>query len=311
MASFADTNAAAVENQVWDTQVLQARFGKAVISKVILNKSELVSDSGQIIHIPIKPRFSGGDVTQSTGAFTPEAPTLTDVQVNVNTWKYVSVEIVEKTSKQSIVTLETELPSQFGERLAEFYDIDLANLFGSFTGFDGVTGGLGLGTPGTGIDFDDSTATAAVAFLRRRNIPLDGLSWILPIEAWYYGWLLKERLTTAYATGLDKSVIITNSRQPIFGIPAMESNLLNGTTAVDDSSVSLNPASGPNVAGTTAAFLVHKEAMAIAMQINNKYRRYDAAPAGRLANGIVASELYGKQVVRANHALPIYVRNNK
>lgn len=311
MASFADAQAAAFENQVWDTQVLQGRYGKAVISKAVLNKSELVSDSGQIVHIPIKPRFAGGDVTQSTGAFTPEAPTVTDVQVNVNTWKYVAIEIVEKTSKQSIVTLETEMPNQFGERLAEFYDVDLANLFGSLTGFDSLNPGIGFGTPGTGIDFDDVTATQAVAVLRRRNIPLEGMTWILPIEAWYYGWLLKERLTTAYATGLDKSAILTNSRQPILGIPASESNLLNGTTATDENGIVLNAATGPNAAGTTVGLLLHKEAFAIAMQINNKYRRYDAAPAGRLANGIVASELYGKQVVRANHGVPIYIRNNK
>lgn len=311
MASFGDTQAAVVEAQVWDTQVLQGRYAAETIAKHVLRKDQLVADYGQLVHIPIKPRFAGGDVTASTGAFTPEAPTLTEIQVNVNTWKYVSVEIPEKTSKQSIVTLETELPSQFSMRLAEFYEIALANQFGALTGFDGASPGVGLGTPGAGIDFDDAVATAAVASLRRRNIPLEGMGFFLPTEAWYFGWLLKERLTTAYATGLDKSTIITGARQPILGIPAFESNILNGSSATDDNGVALNPASGVNVNGTSAGLLMHKEAMAMALQLKNKWRRYDAAAANKIANGVVVSELFGVNVGRLTHGLPIYIRNNR
>src|SRR5438105_1538059 len=132
MSTLSDANVTAFFDQKWDTQVLQARYGKAVIMPNVLKKDDLVAESGQIVHIPIKPRVSGGSVG-SDGTFTPEAITVTDVQVTVDTWKFVSHIITDKQSKQSIVTLETELPSQFGEKLAEFYDIDLANLFLNFT----------------------------------------------------------------------------------------------------------------------------------------------------------------------------------
>lgn len=309
MASFGDTQAAAFLNQVWDTEVLQARYGAAVIMPRILNRSSLVSESGQIIHIPVKPRFAGGDVG-SAGEFTAEQQTITDVQVNVNTWKYVAVEVPDKTSKQSVVTLETELPNQFGERLAEFYDADIADLFVTLTGFDGTNPGVGLGTPGIGQTFDEGTALAAVLVMRRRNIKLEDLSWILPPEAYYLGWLTKERMNNANTAGLAKNNLITNMRQPILGIPGFESTLLNGTTSVDDASASLNPASTPNISGTSAAALIHTEAAAIAMQINNKYERFRVTPAGRLANGIVAHELYGLRAVRANHGLVMYIRNS-
>lgn len=305
MASFGDVQAQAVLNQVWDTEVLQARYATAVIMNRILNKSSLVSDSGQVIHIPIKPRFAGGTVSPD-GSFTAEAQTIVDVQVNVDTWKYVAIEIPDKTSKQAIVTLETEMPSQFGEKLSEFSEIDLANLFLLFTGATGVAG-QGIGSPGSPSSFLVDSALAAVALMRKRQIPLEDMSWILPPEAFYKGWLTQERVTNANTTGLPKNVISTNFRQPILNIPAYESTLLNGATTIDDNGNLLNPASGTNQVGSIAGALIHKEALAIALQINNKYERFRVTPSGRLATGVIVNTLYGVKVTRATHGIPIYI----
>lgn len=310
MATLTDANVNAFFNQVWDIQVLQARYGKAVTMPRVLNRSELVSDSGTIVHIPIKPRLAGGTVG-SDGGFTPEVITITDVQVNVNTWRYVALTITDKQSKQAVVTLETELPSQFGEKLAEFYDIALNNLLLSLSGgSDNLVAGQGLGTPGTGVTFLEDTALGALLLLRRRNIPPEEMSWLLSPECFYLGWLTKERMTSAYATGEDKSLLTTNFRQKILGIPAYESTLLNGSSATDDTGVLLNGASGVNVTGTTACALVHKEALAIAMQINNKYEKVRTTPALQLATVIVANNLFGTQVVRATHGALMYIKNS-
>lgn len=309
MATLSDANVNAFFNQVWDVQVLQARYGKAVTMPRVLNRSELVSDSGVIVHIPIKPRVSGGTVDTS-GGFTAEAITITDVQVNVNTWRYVSHIITDKQSKQSIVTLETELPSQFGEKLAEFYDIALNNLMLNLTGgSETLQAGQGLGTPGVGTTFLEDTALGAVLSLRRRNIPMEDMSWILSPECFYLGWLTKERMTSVMHTGEDKSVLTTNYRQKILGIPAYESTLLNGSTATDDNGVVLNAASAPNITGTTACALIHKEALAIVMQINNKYEKVRTTPNQQLATLIVAQNLFGAQVTRQSNGALMYIKN--
>lgn len=284
-----DTQFAVVESQVWDPQVLQARYSKATIMPNVLNKSQLISDAGQLVRIPIKPRFVGGNVG-SDGTFTPEQVILTDIQVNVNTWKQVSIEITDKAAKQAVQTLTTEMPSQFGERLAEFYDTDLANLYGSLTG-------TAVGSKGTPVSFDEPAALTAVLNLRRNNIPIEDLTWILPPEAWYLGWLTKERMTNANTTGFPKSVLQTNYRQPILSIPGYESNLLAGS--VNNADATIN--------NGIASLLLHKESMAIAMQTNNKYEQARGVAAGRLTTIIVAQNLYGTVIGRTDHGLVIYV----
>jgi len=309
MAVLTDAQVGVFFDERWDLEVNQALYGEAVSMPRILNKSSMVSGSGEIIHIQTKPRVSGGDVG-ADGGFTSEQTTFTEVQVNVNTWKYVSQEYTDKQSKQSIVSLEKEIPSQFGDRLAEFYDGDINDLILSATGFDGVTVGAGIGSPGSPVSFLEPNALAAVLALRRRSIKLQNLSWLLSPECYYLGWLTKERMTNANTTGLPQSVLTTNFRQSILNIPSYESGLLNGTSVMnDDTGLSLNPASGINTAGVTACGLVHRDFAAIAMQFNNKYEKARGTAAGRLATILLAHTLFGLVVNRARFAVPLYISN--
>lgn len=311
MATLTDAQARPLFDQKWDLKVLQARYGKATIGKNVLNKSAMVEESGEVVNITIKPRVVGGNVG-SDGTFTAEGLTLTNVQVNVNVWKQVSHIITDKQSKQSIVTLETELPSQFGERLAEFAEIDMANLFLNFTGYNG-NAGQGMGGPGAGVDFDEDSALSMVQAIRRRQISPDTISWQLPPEAFYQGWLKKERLTSANFTGMDKSLITTGIygfKQVILGFPAFESTLLNGSSVINVDTLALvNPASGINMPGTTVGALIHEEALAYAFQINAKYEKVRTTPNQQLATLIVGNSLYGVVTCRANHGVPVFVRN--
>lgn len=311
MAVLTDANVRAAFDQKWDLKVLQARYGRASIGKTVLNKSSLVEESGEIVNLTIKPRVTGGTVG-ADGGFTPETLALTNVQVNVNTWRYVSLEITDKQSKQSIVTLETELPSQFGDRLQELAEIDLANLFLNFSGYNGVAG-QGAGAPGAGVDFGRDTALLLVQALRRRQIPAEDMAFHLPPEAFYQGWLKDEVQTNANTTGFNKSLIVSGIygfKQMILGIPAYESTILNGTSCVNiDSGAAMNAASGVNQPGTTAAALLHMESLAYAFQINAKYDKARSVAAQRLATVIVASSLYGFNTVRANHGALCFIRN--
>lgn len=308
MSVLTDAQVGVFFDEKWDLEVMQAMYGESSIMSRILNKSSLVSGSGDIIHIQTKPRLAGGTVG-ADGGFTSEQATFAEVQVNVNTWKYVSQEYTDKQSKQSIVSLEKEIPSQFGDRLGEFYESDLATLILSATGLDGATVGAGIGTPGAPVSFLEPNALAAVLAMRRRSIKLENMSWILSPECFYLGWLTKERMTNANTTGLPQSVLTTNYRQKILNIPSYESGLLNGTSTTDDAGVSLNAASGINVPGTTACALLHRDFAAIATQFNNKYEKARGTAAGRLSTILIAHTLYGRAVNRAKFAVPLYISN--
>lgn len=185
--------------------------------------------------------------------------------------------------------LDTELPSQFGEQLAVFYDIALANRFASLTG-------TAVGSSGSPVQFVEDAALTAVLNLRIQNIPLKGLKWVLPPEAFYLGWFTKERMTNANTTGESKSLLTTNYRGPILNIPAYESTLLAGST-------------GNVPAAAIQGALLHTESLAIAMQINNKYEKTRMTAASRLATLIVAQNLFGTNVVRADHGSLIYINS--
>ena len=290
MAIISATNVAPLISEVWDAEVLQARYAEATILNRVLNKSELVADSGQIIHITVVPRFVGGTVG-TDGAFTPETQTLTAINVNVNTWQYVSVDIPIQQSRQSVADLKKVLPAGFGKRLAERSDIALADLFTSFTGGN-------VGSAAGPEQFIEDAALGAVLQARKRDLPLNELSWFLSPECFYDGWLTKERMTNANTTGMGKSALISNWRGPILNISAYESNLLDG-------------ASGNQKTNQKYAIcgLVHKEALAYAMQIQNKYYEASKVPAGFLGDIIVAASLYGTVIGRANHGIRIFIKN--
>ena len=81
MAQITATEADVLIPEIWDMEVLQARYAASVIMQRVLNKSALVKDKGDIIHIPIRPKLTAGTVS-SVGAFTPVAATYTEIQVD-------------------------------------------------------------------------------------------------------------------------------------------------------------------------------------------------------------------------------------
>lgn len=275
--------------EVWDTQILNARYATAVIMPRFLNKSDKVKSMGDIVHIPIMPRWSGGTVTAGTGAFTVEANTLTEAQITINTWRQVNTEIIDNAQQFAHTDVLKQLPSDFGRRLAELTDTDIAGLNADWT-----TAPVGSTTDPT--IFEDKLILQAMFSLANNNIPKDGLSWILAPEAFYLGIFSKDRWTSAEQTGLPKSVLTTNFRFPILGVPAYESSLV-ATVA--------SGAAGVNV---RKCFLAHKESLATAMAVNNKTESIRRTPNLLLSTLVVTQNLYGVITVRANHVRVINIR---
>lgn len=282
MAALGNTELAATIDEVWDLTVLDARYAASVLMPRILNKSDKVARSGDIIHIPIKKRRVVGSVAAG-GGFTPDAQTLTQVDVTVDTWKYVSDETTDQAEAQSYYDPESDFPKGAGAALAEDYDGAIAGLY------TGLTSNI-IGNTDTGSVFDDSMMLAGMLRLSDRNIPKNGLSFALPPIAFYGGLFKLERFTNADITGFPKSVLTTNFRFPLLGIPAYESTLLKTVTSI------------------TKGLLFHKEAFAIGMSINNVVKRAERTAGLVLSNVIVMSGLYGVKTVREDHACLINIK---
>ena len=286
MASLSTTELNATIDEKWDQEVLEARYNQSVIMPRVNNKSAIVAKSGDIIHMTVGIKLSSGTVG-SNGAFTPTAITPTSVPITIDTNKYVSLEIEDQAQQLSFYDpTNGTFPKYAGKVSAEDYDGSLAGLWSDLTSSV-------VGDNATGDAFDDTIARAAMLKLRNLNVPVDDLSFILPPVAIYNGIMAQPQFTDASKVGMPKSVLTTNYRFPLLGTPVYESTLLK------------TPAGGTS----TKAFLLHKEAFAIAMAINNKYKRAERTASLVLSSVVVMNYLYGFATIRQNHACVINVKS--
>lgn len=261
---------------LWDSQVLEARYASAVILARVLNKSQILAEKGSLVYIDVEPTYTSQDVG-SNGSFTSLNTAPTQVNITVDKWKAVSIDITNQAEVQSFWDPLSKFPARAGKLQGIDIDTDLGNLY------SGVTSNNVFGSPTSPQDFGDNEARLGMLQLAKTNIPIDGLSFILPPSAFYRGLLSNPHLTAAYATGLPKSVLTTGFKQDLLGAPVYLSNCLaNDGTAVK-------------------GYLLHKEALGAAIQINGKYNMYDMGPANRLAHVGVYNYMYGTRMIRNDH----------
>lgn len=281
---FINSNLSATIPEVWDLVLDQARYEHAVLMNRVANKSELVKKYGDIINLTYKLKNTVVDISPTDGTFAVQNYTPVSTPVTIDQWKGVPIEVVDKAAYQSFWDPKSDLPKDAGLALAETYDTQLANLYSGLT--SNVIGSSSAPTP-----FDDVSLLGAMLKLRNRSIPLNDLSFILPPIGFYGGILTKPEFRDAEKTGLPKSVLTTNYRGPLLGVPSYESTLL---ATVDQA---------------RAALLIHKSTFAIGMQKNNEYRVADGVAAGKMSHIAIVASLFGVKTWREDHGCLIYVRS--
>lgn len=286
MAQIGTTQAAAKRTQQWDAEMLQARYAAARIMPRFLNKSAMIEGKGYIAHITVEPAFSGGTV-DSDGTFTPEQQTLTDVQVTVDTWQHVSLEIPDDVDATTLGDLKKNLSRNFGKRLAVLGDQAIAALYTNLTAHNNQVGSVA-----DPVEFDDDAARAAPLRLADLNVPQEDVSFILPPIAWWKGLFKLDKFTLANATGFAKGVQTNGFRGEIYGFPGYESTEL----------------SKPADTSTVVGLFAHKETFGYAHAINNKRESARGTANYKLVTIEVVQQLYGVITVRQNHGVPLYIK---
>lgn len=283
MASFSTTELNATVTEKWDDDVEEGRYSEAVFMPRIANKSA-IADKGDILHLTYKGVYTVGAVG-SNGAFVPQVYTPTSTAVTLNQFNQVAISVEDQAKFQSIWEPSSSFPKDSGKAFGALYDNALGSLHASFT--SNVVGNASQPTP-----FTDVEMLEAMLDLANRNIPKNELSFILPPIAYYKGICSKPTFVDASAIGLDKSILTTNYRFPLMGIPAYESTQL--TT------------SGTAIKG----FLVHRTALAIAFTRKNIFKQADRTASLILANVAVAASIWGYNVWREDHGCVINIANS-
>lgn len=273
MAQIAATEANAAIVERWRTVALKALFAPMVAKNRITSVNDDVDEMGDILHVKINPRPTVGNITASTGAFTPEAVTITNVDLTVNAWKYVAHDVVDIADIQSDIELYNNFSQAFVPALGEQIDIDILALWSSAT-----TNGV-IGDAVTGDAFGDGIILPADLTLDDLDVPQDDRSWLLPPVA--INQLLKDsKFVDAYRTGLPKGAMTNGVLADIYGVAAYKSSKVATSGLL------------------RKGMLIHRNGLMVGIQRNIKIEKFART---QFSTPFAASVLYGVAVLRNNH----------
>ena len=274
MAQIAATEANAAIVEKWRLTALKALFAKMVAKNRILSVTQDIAEMGDILHVKINPTPTVGDITASTGAFTPEAVTITNVDLTINKWKYVAHDVVDIADIQSDISLVENFSQAFIPALGQQIESDILALHSS------MTSNAAIGDATTGDAFGDGVIIPGNLVLDDLNIELDNRSWFLPPVA--VAQLQKDdKWVDADKTGLPKSVRSTGFLNlDLYGTPAYRSTLVATSGSV------------------RKAILCHRDGMMVGIQRNMKMEKFART---QFSTPFAASVLYGVAICRNNH----------
>lgn len=274
-----EANAAIVER--WRTVALSALFAKMVAKNRITNVTEDISEMGDILHVKINPSPTVGDITASTGAFTAEAVTISNVDLTINKWKYVAHDVVDIADIQSDIDLYNNFSKAFIPALGEQIESDIFALYAS------ATTNTAIGDSTTGEAFGDGVILPAQLTLDDLNVPEEDRSWLLPPVA--MNQLLKDsKFVDAHRTGMPKGAMTTGVMADIYGTPAYKSTKVSTSGSV------------------RKAMYLHKNGLMVGIQRNMKIEKFART---QFSTPFAASVLYGVAILRNNHTQVVNVKS--
>lgn len=142
------------------TREIQQPFDKSLqAAKLVQDRSGLVSDGGDLIHVPFAATVNARAKAASTD-ITYDSPEGTPVTINIDKHYYVGVLIEDIAAVQSNYDLRSAFQVRMAEALARQIDTDLMSLYGSAG--TSVTGGASI---------SDANILAVVTALDTANVP--------------------------------------------------------------------------------------------------------------------------------------------
>lgn len=278
MPDFDNTALNATVREVWDEDIEDARYATGVLFKRVRNKSA-VCKYNDILHITIDNALTVGTVA-ATGIFAPQNYTPATVDITINVWEQIAIQILDRAKVQSIWTPASDFPKNVGKAFASRYDGQLAGEHVN------VASGNSIGSTSTPGPFSKDLAQEGLLRLATLNVPLDDCSFVIHPSAYWTGLCNEGQYTSADQAGIDKSVMLTGKVNNLFGFPVF---LCANIVSVGVPAVRKN-------------LFVTRNALAIAWQKNaaESIEKVRSTANLTLADLLVAQALYGFVTVRSD-----------
>jgi len=221
LANVTVTTAAAHIDEVWSPELNRAVQYDIVISALFDDKSALVAEHGDTIHLPSRHNLTAAAKAPST-ALTPQAITEPDQTFTVpmtNGHRAIAQQIEDIAEIQSRYDIRSETTLAGAYALARQMDVDAASLFAGLTNTVGVAGS----------ELADDNLLAGRTVLRNSAAPRP---WFIVVSpATYSGFLKLEKFTNQLYVGQDTATTAVEEAKigRIYGADVYESQLLSGT----------------------------------------------------------------------------------
>jgi hypothetical protein len=269
MANITVTTTDAWIPEIWSKNTLSAvEFATSAAGRVNREYEGEIKSQGDTVKIPHVNNYTANDKSASTDV-TFEAITHGTTSLTINKYKYAAFKVERIAEKQALPGFVEKQTKKLGYAIARQRDVDILALF---TGFSQTVGTLGVEM----VDADYFSAwqkLAEAGALVEDSMNSDCSIYLSP--AAYVAALKTDRFVNRdYAGEESASALRRANVGTILGVPVYMSNLLNAPSA-----------------GQHACAMFHKDALALAMQMDVTVDK-DFIIEG-LADAVVASVIYG------------------
>jgi len=253
---------------VWRATAYQSRYASQKVVPRVLNVTQDIAKRGDTVNLSFFPTASVNTVG-SGGSVTNQALTLTQVQIVVDQWNEITVDVEDMSDLQSGVDLMEGFSKMIGLKQGEDIDTYLLALHASFTP-------TAIGDTASPTPLDDDMVLSAVVTLDDAKEPDEDRTWFFsPIAK---ANLLKlDKFTTAEKTGLTKGLQINGAFGELYGSAVITTPLV---------------ATSGNVRKN---LYIHKEGLGVAIQRNLNIEKLARTKKSQPLSG---DWLYGAKAVR-------------
>lgn len=269
MADLTPTTSAAFIPEKWSTDIMRATESNLVLAKLVHDYSFMVPDNGGTIHVPNLSNLTANDkVAGARVSF--QAPTETNVDIDIDNHKEASFLLEDITKVQSNVDLNAEYTGMAGHALAKAIDSSLASLAASFS--------QTKGTHATAITTD--VILDSIELLDEADVPFDDRHFVMKSST-------KRNIIdiTTYTSNdfVNGKPVETGKIGSLYGVNTyISENIYNLTTANNN-------------------MMFHRDAMGIAMQKSPKTNSDYSVP--DIGYRVVTDTIYGYAEMRDSFAV--------
>jgi len=259
--------------EIWAKDAQVARENSLRLASRVDRFDLEFSGGGNKLNIPLVSHLAAGNISVADGSLDATVNTETEVEITVDKWKGVIINIVDITAAQASYDLRSLYTARMGYALALAVDDDLQALYDSLS--------ASTGTAGT--DLSDAQIRAAVQALDEADAPMDDRhACIAPSQK--NAMLAIDKFTRYDALGQMSQAIRKGIMGEIYGVDFGVSNnvVVSG--------------------GETKNMMWHRSALALAMVKDIKMEEFARIAFSQRIGG---SELYGVAITRNDHAVKL------